>query len=243
MKNRLLVLGIILVILGLGLASTYYYRSPASITAVGLSTAILGLTCIFLSGDKTPVYTETWRIMMKTGIENTSELLAELDIKNKAIYLPRDMRGGHHHALMPLTDDNSLRKIKDSFPGHLIIRSLPGAEMIAIAVTTPGNISLDMLPQSPGPTAGEIQKSVTYILTRMMESVPAVKVDLKDSRINIEVRGSKLDFENALFYECLGSPIASVAAAVSSEALLKPVRIINENNDKSSQKIQLEVLN
>lgn len=245
MNSRFLILGIMLVIIGLSFAVIfYYYFDSAPLTAVGLSTLVLGLTSIFLSGEKNTHSPEAYRmVMMETGVENTTELLEELKIKNKAIYLPRIMRDGHPQALMPLPGDSITQKFTGNLPDSLVIKNLPGSEIAAVAVTTPGNISLDMLPENPGPSADEIQESITYILNRMMEIARKVKVDLTDSRINIEVIGARIDYENNLYYECLGSPIASIAAAVSSEALVKPVRIINESNEKGTRKITLEVLN
>jgi hypothetical protein len=246
MKMRFLVLGLILFVFGLGLTTIFYYfQNSVPLTAVGLSAILLGATCILLSGEKNIVTLES-SLMMQTGVKNTTELLEELGIKNKAIYLPRQMRDGHPQALMPLLGESVTKKMECKLPGNLVIKNLLGSEIIALAVTTPGNISLDILPQNPGPTANEISESMTYILNKIMEIAPRVKVDLRASRINFEVKGVKkgeIDYGNSLFYQCLGSPIASIAAAVSSEALVKPVRIINESNKNGTWEISLEVLN
>lgn len=67
-------------------------------------------------------------------------------------------------------------------------------------------------------------------------------MNLTDGRVDIEVSGSKLHYEDIWYYRCLGSPIASIAAAISSEALGKPVRIGEESYNKGKNRIVLEVL-
>jgi hypothetical protein len=51
-----------------------------------------------------------------------------------------------------------------------------------------------------------------------------------------------MGYEEIWYYQCIGSPIASIAAAVSSEALQKPVRILEEKDNKGKYRIILEVL-
>jgi hypothetical protein len=49
-------------------------------------------------------------------------------------------------------------------------------------------------------------------------------------------------YEEIWYYYSLGSPIASITAAISSEALQKPVRIFEEKYHKGKYRITLEVL-
>ena len=63
-----------------------------------------------------------------------------------------------------------------------------------------------------------------------------------DGQVDVEVSGSRLHYEDIWYYRCLGSPIASIVAAISSEALEKPIRIREESYSKGTSKIVLEVL-
>jgi hypothetical protein len=60
--------------------------------------------------------------------------------------------------------------------------------------------------------------------------------------VEVEVKGSRLSYEDIWYYRCLGSPTASIVAAISSEALQKPVRIKEESYNKGKSRIVLEVL-
>jgi hypothetical protein len=113
---------------------------------------------------------------------------------------------------------------------------------MAIAVTTPGSINLEMLESPPGPNAYEIEAAIGYILTGLLDIADGVKVDMTEARVNIDVRNAKMAYEEIWYYYCLGSPIASITAAVSSEALQKPVRILEEKYHKGKYHIKLEVL-
>ena len=90
--------------------------------------------------------------------------------------------------------------------------------------------------------ADEIAAAASYILTGVLDIANSVTVNLADTRLEVEVSGSKLPYEDIWYYRCLGSPIASIVAAISSEALQKPVRIREESYGKGKARIVLEVL-
>ena len=58
----------------------------------------------------------------------------------------------------------------------------------------------------------------------------------------VEIAKPKLKYENIWFYRCLGSPLASIAATVASQALARPVRVAHEEEIKKGVKIEIEVL-
>ena len=243
MTNPYRLLGIILITAGAVLAPIFYFVIGAvPLAAAALSAIIIGLASFFLSNARPYISPEACQILLKAGMENTAALLEEIGIRSKAIYLPSNMRNGHPQALVPLMDNCDINKIKNQLPGRLIVRYGPEAEDMAIAVTTPGSINLDMLENKPGPTAEEIESAITYILVGVLDIANGVKVNMTDSRIDVEISGAKMGYEEIWYYQCLGSPVASIAAAVSSEAVQKPVRILEETNHKSKNRIILEVL-
>ena len=175
-------------------------------------------------------------------MENTAALLEELGLTSKAIYLPSTMRDGHPQALIPLVEDRDVQRVKGQIPGRLIVRYGVNHEDMAIAVTTPGSLNIDMLETKPGPTPDGIAAAATYILTGVLDIASSVTVHLADARVEVEVRGSRLSYEDIWYYRCLGSPTASIVAAISAEALQKPVRIKEESYNKGKSRIVLEVL-
>ena len=158
MSNPYRVLG-----LGLCLAGTifapisYFIIGSVPLTAVGMSAIIIGFTCIALANARPYISPEACEVILKTGMENTAALLEELGIRNKAVYLPSSMRDGHPQALIPLGEDRDIQRVKGKIPGRLIVRYGVNPDDMAIAVTTPGSINIDMLETKPGPTSEEIE--------------------------------------------------------------------------------------
>lgn len=220
----------------------YFILKSAPLTAMGLSAIMIGLTTIALSTARPSLSPESCEVMLKTGMENISALLEELGLTGKATYLPSSMREGRPQALIPLQGNGDIKTIKGKIPGRLIVRYGTNPEDIAIAVTTPGSINIHMLGSKPGPTAEEIQAAASYVLTGMLDLADSITVGLSEDRLDVEIKGSRLHYEDIWFYRCLGSPIASIVAAISSEALEKPVRIIEEEYKKGRSRILLQVV-
>jgi hypothetical protein len=243
LNNPYRLLGIVLAAAGAVLAPVFYFIvGSIPLTATGMSAVIIGLTCVLLAKAQPYISPEACQMLLKTGMENTAALLEELGIKSKAIYLPSILRNGHPQALIPLVENGDIRDIQEKMPGRLIVRFGSHPEDMGIAVTTPGSINIDMLESKPGPTAGEIESALTYLLTGVLDIASAVAVHIADSRVDVEVSGAKMGYEDIWYYRCLGSPIASIAAAVCSEALGKPIRITEESYSKGKGRIALEVL-
>ena len=181
-------------------------------------------------------------MILKTGMENTAALLEELGLRNKAVYLPSSMRDGHPQALVPLTGDIDVQRIKKKLPGRLLVQYGTSPDEMAIAVATPGSINISALENKPGPTEDEISFAVTYILSGLLDIADTVKVKMVGEQVHVDVHGAKLGYEDIWYYQCLGSPTASIAAAVTSEALGKPVRILEEVFGRGKDRIILEVL-
>jgi hypothetical protein len=237
-------------ILGLGLSLagaifapiSYFILDSVPLAAVGISSIMLGFISIALANTRPYISPEACQLILKTGMENTAALLEELGLKSKAIYLPSAIRDGHPQALIPLRESEDIKGIKAKIAGQLIVRYGVNPDDMAIAVTTPGSINIDMLETRPGPTSDEIEAAASYILTGVLDIASSVKVHLADTRVEVEISGSRLHYEDIWYYRCLGSPSASIVAAISCEALQKPVRIKEESYNKGKSRIILEVL-
>lgn len=243
MNNPYKILGLGLCIAGAIFAPvSYFVIGSIPLTAVGVSAIMIGMTCVALSNTRPSLSPEACQLMLKTGMENTAALLEELGLTGKAIYLPSAMRDGYPQALVPLAGSDGIGQIKEKIPGRLIVRYGQNPEDMAISVTTPGSINIDMLETIPGPTAESMVTAINTILIGVLDIADSVSLNMVDGRIDVEVRNPKLIFEDIWYYRCMGSPVASIIAAISSEALGKPVRISEESPDKNKSRITLEVL-
>ena len=221
---------------------SYFLVNSVPLTAIGISMLILGFTCIALANSRPYISPEACQVMLRTGMENTAALIEELGLRNKAIYLPSAMRDGRPQALIPLLDNEVITRIKGKLSGRLIVRYGAHSDNMAIAVTTPGSIDMDMLEEKPGPTTEEIETAITYILVGVLDLASSVSVDMVNEKVVVEIKNPGLKYEDIWYYRCLGSPLASIAAAVSCEALGKPIRVDNENYEGGKGRIELEVL-
>ena len=237
-------------LLGTGLITTgaifapvaYFIINSIPLTAIGLSSIMIGFTSIALASSRPQISPEASQMIFETGMENIAALLEELELNNKAIYLPSTMRTGNAQALIPLNRDIDVQSIKGKIPGRLIVRYGDNPVDIAIAVTAPGGTILNKLEIKPGPTSSEIEQALTYVLIGLLDVANSVSVHLSEKQLHIEVTGPKLYYENIWYYRCIGSPIASIVASIASDGLGKPIRIKEESYQKGVNTIQLEVL-
>jgi hypothetical protein len=274
MAKMYVYLGVVLALIGSGIALLSYITiDSVPLTAVGFSTLILGLTSIGLANTRTKLSPEACLMFLKAGVKNTLAILEELEIKGKAIYLPRSMMKGRSEAIILLNDEGSTQNIKEKLskslfvgyelslplkkrgsrrfkeilPRHIVLDYGAGSKDKAITITTLGNISLDSLKDTPGDTADEIKSAITYILTKILDIASGVRVNVAASSVKVEVTGAEtidkdMFYGESLYSHILGSPIASIAAAICSEALEKPIRITFETFRKGAVSIVLEVI-
>jgi hypothetical protein len=242
MKNPYRLLGMWLCLAGAMFAPVAYrIMESVPLTAIAISAIVIGIVCIALPNYRPYISPEACQILLKTGMENTAALLGGLELKNKALYLPSSMTDGHPQVIIPLEDGNS-KLIQGRIPGRLIVRYGAAPGDMAIAVTTPGSMSIELLKTTPGPTPEEIESAASYILIGMLDLADSVTVSLSGARVDVLVRGARLHYEETWYCRCLGSPIASIVAAICSEALSKPVRIGKESYSHGESHITLEVL-
>lgn len=236
-------LGLGLTLVGACISPVFYFiLDSVPFTALGISFIMIGLTCIALANTRPPISPEASQMMLQTGIENIASLLEELGLSGKAIYLPRSLRDGRSQALVPLRQEQAVARISGRIPGRLIVRYGRDPEDLGIAVTTPGSICMDGLEGKPGSTSTELEASLTHILVGMLDIAGSVSVTAGDNRVNIEVSSPKLTYDNIWFYRSLGSPLASIAATVASEAFDKPVMVSRDEQRNKRSVIELEVL-
>jgi hypothetical protein len=242
-NNPYRLLGIGLTIAGAIFAPVaYFIINSIPLTAIALSSIMVGFTSIALASSRPQISPEASQLILETGMENIAALLEELGLNHKAIYLPSSMRDGNAQALIPLSGEIDVRRIKGKIPRRLIVRYGDNPGDMAIAVTAPGGTGLDKMEIKSGPTSSEIEQAVTYVLTGLLDLANSVEVRMSEKQLDIEVTGPKLHFENVWYYRCMGSPIASIVASIASEGIGKPLRIQEESYQKGKNLIRLEVL-
>jgi len=238
------------ILLGLGLTSTgvalsstsYFILRSTPLTALGISTIILGMVSLALGRSQPKIPPEASTILLESGLENISAIIEELGLTSKAIYLPSSMTSGQPQALIPIHQNPYPPKPKTTLPKRLIVKYAPNPEDIGLLITTPGSTVTNILGSKPGPAMGDLEAALSSVLTGTIDLADAIKVTMGDGRIIVEVSNPRLEYRSMRVYECLGSPIASMVASIATEALDKAVVIDREEHKRGKLMIELKVL-
>lgn len=243
-KNRYAWLGFALGISGAILAPIFYFLvDSVPLTALGISAIIIGLVSAALGSTRPGISPEACQMMLRTGVENIAILLEELGLRAKAIYMPSSADGGHPRALIPLNEnDTAIKAARHAVGNRLIARHGPNPEDMCLSVVTPGAVSLESLELRPTDDPPQIESALNNLLVGTLDLASSVSVRLAADRVQVEIAGPRLRYQNVWFYRCLGSPLASIAATVVSEVLKKPVRISAEEETRKGIKVEIEVL-
>lgn len=236
--------------LGLGLLLTGLCLTPVAhflldstpLTALGICLVILGAVCLVLGGSRPKISPEVSAILLETGLENISILVEELGLRSKAIYLPSSVTHGQPQALIPLHSNPPLPLIGRTLPKRLIAKYGPNPEDIGLLITTPGSATTKMLELRSVSTSAEMETALSSILSGVLDMVDSVRVDMTGESVAIEVSNPQMKYNNLRLYECLGSPLASIVAALAAETLDKPIVIESEVHNEDKSMIKLGIL-
>src|SRR5665647_1082439 len=100
-SNSFTLLGFCLALAGLSLSLlAYLVLQSTPITALGLSTIILGAVSLALGRGQPKISPQASAILLQSGVENISAIVEELGLKAKAIYLPSSMTAGKPQAFI-----------------------------------------------------------------------------------------------------------------------------------------------
>ena len=241
-ENPYNLLGLALALTGGALAAvSHLILDSIPLTALGISMVILGAISLTLGRTRPQISPDVSAILLETGLENTAAIVEELGLRSKAIYVPSSLTDGRPRALVPLHSNPRPARVTEVLPPRLIARHGPDPEDIGILVTTPGTAITGMLGSRPGPGAEELESAITSVLVGMLDVADGAKVNMVEGRVFVEVMGPRLEYRNIWFYQCLGSPLASIAASLACEALDKPVVVEREEHQRGKRTIELRV--
>ena len=243
MNNRFKLLGIVLSVAGVIYSPiAFFILKSTTLSAIGISAAVVGLVCLALADASQPLSAEYCHLMLKTGYENTAALIEEIGATGRAIYLPASIASGKPRTLVPLNKDIDPAHLKGGIPSRLIVRYGPHPEEMAISVLSPGSAAISHLEARPGPTAQGINSSLNYLLVGFFDVADTVEVTLDSTQVFVNVARISPGVNISLATDSLGSPLASIAAAVTAEALGKCISILEESLSHNVLSIKLGVI-
>ena len=242
-SNSFTLLGVCLNLLGLTLiAVAFIILQSTPITALGLSTIILGAVSLALGRGQPKISPQASEILLQSGIENISAIVEELGLKSKAIYLPSSMTSGKPQALIPIDSNLTPPKLGNIvLPKRLIVKHGSNPEDMGLLVTTPGSAVAGIITAKSDATDGDLESALTLVLVSTINLADGVKAAMDEDKIRVEISNPRLEYRKMWVYESLGSPIASIVASVVAEVLNKPVTVDNEQYSRGKDVIELKL--
>jgi hypothetical protein len=200
-------------------AYSYMIFLSVPLTALGLSTIILGATLLLVPSNPTPAH--QIRAMVEASLVNIEALLEEFDVMGEAVYLPMDERVS---AFIPVEEGMelsidieriSVRVLTESngVPGVMVFP--PGSELVRLA----------LLPEDI-----QVEDALNTVLVDFAEMADSVKVVSEDDQVLVELVSPKVGSDYDRVNQSLGSLAVSVSGCVIADILGKPVYFLREES-------------
>jgi hypothetical protein len=235
--------GLGLLVAGIVFISASFFIFHASwLAALGICLIIMSFILLALRKAIPNIPPEVCSLLLETGVDNMATLIEELGIRTKAIYIPSSLSNKYPRAFIPLHSNGSTPQITRALPQRLIARYGSNPEDIGLLITTIGSAATGMLEIKPGATSDELESALTSLFTGRLGIADGTRVTCQNNHIEIEINKPRLETDTDLSHQCLGGPLATIAASVAAESWDKPMQITQEEQRKGKYYIELEVL-
>ncbi len=98
-----------------------------------------------------------------------------------------------------------------------------------------------MLKSRPEPTPVELEAALNFLITGTLGVADRTTVAHHENHIKVEIHNPRIENKATWHHQCLGGPLASIAASVAAEAWGRPVIIKREEHQRGKCYIELEV--
>ena len=210
------------------------------LTALAVAGIIMGTISWVLSKTLPSVSVDAGRVLLNAGLDNIASLIEELGLSRRAIYLPSSVAGGK--ALIPLHGNFSVSRIPPRIEQRLIVKLGQTDESIGLLVSTPGSFVLPKQAFLENPTTADLERIINSIVVGDLGLAGKVKLTRSQESILLEIINTSLHVPRHAAHDVLGSPIASIAAAVAAEILSMPVMVETEIEGGKHDSIALRIL-
>ncbi len=235
--------GAVLLIAGIVATPVFYVvAGSVPLTALALSAILLGGIALLLDRSLPAVPPQAAALLLEAGLDNLSSLLEELGVDAKAIYLPASLAGGKPRALIPLHSNAVRPEITRALPQRLLVEFGPNPDDVGLLVATPGTTARRFLEGSPGSTSAELEAALARVLIGALDLATSVQVAQETGTVAVNIAGIRLADQDVWVYRSLGTPIASIVAALVAEGISAPVTIRSEEHAADRATVLLEVL-
>ena len=190
---------------------SHYVLLNVTFTAIGMTCLVLG--SVFLLTPANPVPIDAVRALMDGSYVNIEALLEELDLREKAVYVPRDDRV---YCFVPRSEDfsigSSLRLVQDD--GLMVFP--PGSELIGL-----GDLSSEV----------GVEDALTSVLVDYLEACEGVRAVVTGDDVVVSVSKPVSGGDYPRIRLCMGSLTVNVSGSVLAFVLGEMVRFVDMRVD------------
>jgi len=211
------------------------------LAALGISAVMLGAVSLALGKSLPRISPDASLILLEAGLENIAALIEELGLRGKAMYLPTFLTHDRPRAVIPFHNNEVAPVIQWKVEQRLIVRFGSGPDDYGILVATPGSQALGLLEVPESGSSGDIESALSGLLVGTLDLANSVRISRSGDSMTVEVARPLLTRRGHSAYSILGSPIASIVAAVAAESLGRPVSVIGETSKGHRLLVELEL--
>ncbi len=219
----------------------FFLANSVPLTALAISAVLLGTIALFLDKSLPQVSPRAAQLLLESGLTNLGGLLEETGASAPAVYLPSILTEGQPRALIPLSPHGKRPTVSQVNSQHLIVEFGPHPDDFGLLVSTPGGGALSLLDERIGSTSAELESAMTRLLVGAFDIASTVQVTQENRLVIVRVGGVRLNIANLWVHRILGTPVASVAAAVVAEGRKTSVVIESEARTRDVVTVRLAV--
>jgi hypothetical protein len=219
----------------------FFVANSVPLTALALSAAMLGTIALSLDRSLPQVPPRAAQLLLESGLANLSGFLEETGVSAPAVYLPSTLTEGQPRALIPLSSHGQRLTVSQINSQRLIVEFGPHPDDVGLLVSTPGGGALSLLDEGIGSTSAELESALTKLLVGAFDIARSVQVNQENGFVTVRVGGIRLSTGNLWVHKILGTPVASVAAAVVAQGRKAPVVVESEARIKDVVTVRLAV--
>lgn len=233
-------LGFALLIMGSGLvAVAMLLLDSIPLAALGSATVILSVVCFGLERSIPGVSVPMGILLMEAGQHNIAALAEELGATQRALYLPSSMTTCGARALLPLGPAPDFSRMRLLGQDRLITHYGATDQDVGVLVVTPGSVAVLRLESRPGPEPQQLEIALSNLLIGELNAARSISVSASQDRLLVHLTGAIIGTPLFASHQLLGSPVASIVASVTAEALGKPVTIVRETTSENDALLEL----
>lgn len=231
-------LGLILIVLGMLLtAEAQFVLRAVPMVALGSATVILGIVCL---GLERAVVTRSplAALLGQAGSAALASLIEEVGVEATAVYLPATYFSARQPRALLRLGQNLDDLPAPPLPSRLIIPVGPRETDLAMLVSTVGSAAMSQLEDQPGPSLTAMESLANQLLVATLEVASRVTFGQEEAEVLVRVEGIRVPFPAMAYEKVLGSPVASILAALIAEGANRPVVINGESTDQGVMQVR-----